>query len=452
MTPRLVDPAPAADVPLATESLSERAEAVAAERDVRAGVGLAEGKGRGRAGAADSGEGDDVGSGAGAAGVDLRLEKEPDGLTTFASASTSTSTLTSASELSLARQTREIASLDADFSKERNESATAAERNERGDEEYRRAQPSLMRGAAGSAAAPAGNGGGSSSSSSHSSISGGDAPAGAPDDGDGESRMSARRGGNHSAGSGGSGGDARGRGSSAKRAIVTPWGSLVEEAMLPCEREGGARGRAEERGRVGERGRGRGGGNSVRGAEWGRWGGGLGTRNGGFSVILSRGDSIEDQVVSLGGPSTAAGGEPMPPSAAVARESARAGHMGSEAVRPAPSALSSLSSSSSPASSACSSPPRLFSLCTDSIVANIHHVSSLQGLPEDIVLLLLWVSAGAAVAHTSERSTDRASAAGVPGDKAPTSGGGGGAAGAHPPLPRTDPPHSLHRQLSPLTA
>ncbi|CAI5489056.1 unnamed protein product [Closterium sp. Naga37s-1] len=174
MAPRLVDPAPAADVPLATESLSERAEAVAAERDVRAGVGLAEGKGRGRAGAADSGEGDDVGSGAGAAGVDLRLEKEPD--------------------------------------------------------------------------------------------------------------------------------------------------------------------------------------------EWGRWGGGLGTRNGGFSVILSRGDSIEDRVVSLGGPSTAAGGEPMPPSAAVARESARAGHMGSEAVRPAPSALSSLSSSSSSASSACSSPPRLWRL------------------------------------------------------------------------------------------
>ncbi|CAI5466787.1 unnamed protein product [Closterium sp. Yama58-4] len=86
MTPRVTDPAPAADLPFATESRTglagaQSAEAVAA--DGRTGVGLAEGKRRGggagacSTGAADSGDGDDVGSGAGV-GVDLRLEKEPD--------------------------------------------------------------------------------------------------------------------------------------------------------------------------------------------------------------------------------------------------------------------------------------------------------------------------------------------------------------------------------------
>ncbi|CAI5479632.1 unnamed protein product [Closterium sp. Yama58-4] len=232
MTPRVTDPAPAADLPFATESRTglaggQSAEAVAA--DGRTGVGIAEGKRRGggagacSTGAADSGDGDDVGSG-----------------------------VSAASELSLARQTQQIASLDGEFSRERNESAAAAGRDGRGDEGGRRAQPPLMGGAAGSAAGPA------------------------------------------------------------------------------------------------------------------------------------------ERVVRLVVPSSAAaGGEPMPPSAAVARESARGEHMRSELVRPASSVLSSLSSSPS-ASSACSSPPRLFSLCTDSIVANIHHVSSLQGLPEDIVLLLLW--------------------------------------------------------------
>ncbi|GJP44111.1 hypothetical protein CLOM_g3515 [Closterium sp. NIES-68] len=376
MAPRVADSPAPADLPAATASRSgpsggQSAGTVAAETSgemAGAHVRLVCGKERGgRAGVGSVGA--EEFASAGSLGEEFRPEKEPRGYgfpssststLTSASTPTLTSALSSTSEPSLALLVQEIALLDAGDSIHPNASAAAAEREGRGDEGEGSAAPSWEERAAGSATAPAGSGRSSSSSSSgHARGDDCRMSDGRMSDGWGGGNSSARRGGSRGSGS-------RGRDGTKRTAIVTPWGSLVEAAELPCARRGGERGWGS--------------GGSARGAGWGRWGGQR-ARQGGFSVILSRGDSIEERVISTGGPLPASGAEPVASSPAVARESERA-------WQPAPGSSSSRPPSSS--SSSSSSPPRLFSLCTDSIVAHIDHVSSLRGVPEDIVLLLLW--------------------------------------------------------------